>query len=202
MARSFQRKLTEHFACCSAASASISAFQHEADAAIVYSGVVNITIPGHFAGVYLNMITGVTTTSQGSNPGCDFNPYYGGNRLFSPPQMGAIVGSGNQASSVPGGGIVGPDSNFITGFPILMDAFTANLSGIVGVKFLRETDSTSLYGWVRISKSASIVAPGTIIDYGYQDNGSAILPGAIPAPGSLAALALGVLGWRVRKRNA
>ena len=57
-------RIESHFAVCAAATAAAAMLAGKnADAAIFYSGIVNITITGNFAGVYLNMITGQTGTS-------------------------------------------------------------------------------------------------------------------------------------------
>lgn len=191
--------LDTYLAACAAYTATLLAFESDADAAIVYSGVVNITIPGTFAGVYLNMVTGATSTSFASNPGADFNPYYGGSRLWAPANIGAIVGTGNQASALPQRGFVGPyvgpASNFINGTPVFTTNFTSGVATFAGVRFLRESDSVTLYGWVRMIKSSSNTLPGMILDYAYEDNG-----GAIPSSGSLAILALGACACWGRRR--
>ena len=41
-----------------------------AKADLIYSGAVNINIPSTTAGIYINLVTGVTGTSPGSVPGC------------------------------------------------------------------------------------------------------------------------------------
>ena len=52
-----------------------------AKADIVYSGMVNISVPNNFDGVYINFVTGQTGTSGASVPGWNWNPYNGGTGL-------------------------------------------------------------------------------------------------------------------------
>jgi hypothetical protein len=198
-------RLEAHFAAGAAMSAVLIAHPHDVEAAIVYSGIVNISIPGNFAGVYLNLVTGLTGTSAASVPGHDFNPYYGGNRLFMSNFLGnnAVgTGSGIAVANAPPqwfmGPVVGASSPFITStdFPT-MENFTPGSPGIIGVRFRRESDSMILYGAVGIIRSASNTTPGMISWYGYENFGATF----VPVPGSLAMLALGALGLRGRKRT-
>ena len=46
-----------------------------ADAAIIYSGVVNLNIPSTTAGLYLNVFSGVSNTNPALVPGWDVNPF-------------------------------------------------------------------------------------------------------------------------------
>src|SRR4051812_47008044 len=52
-----------------------------ADATIVYSGIVNFSIPNNFDGLYIDFVTGATGTSSAAVPGANFNPYNGGTGL-------------------------------------------------------------------------------------------------------------------------
>jgi hypothetical protein len=182
----------------------------EANAAIVYSGVVNISIGGTFAGVYLNMINGLTGTTAASVPGHDINPYYGGNRFFvatvspvSGIQASGPAGPASQAFNLAPGAPINAGGSYFAGFPINSANFTAGTPGIIGIRIFRESDSAALFGWLRVNKGASNTTAGTIVDYAYENSGAAILAGdtGIPGPGSLALLALGAISYRGRKRN-
>ena len=48
---------------------------------IIYSGIVNISVPNNFDGVYINFVTGQTGTTGSSVPGWNWNPYNGGSGL-------------------------------------------------------------------------------------------------------------------------
>jgi hypothetical protein len=205
------KRLDTHFAACAAAAAgaAIVGGAQEANAAIVYSGVVNISIGGNFSGVYLNMINGVTGTSAAAVPGHDINPYYGGNRFFvanvpaGTPGLQATGPAGTgQAMNLGLGAPITNAQSYFAGFPFLSGQFTAGTPGIVGLKIFRESDSATLFGWVRVNKGATNTTAGVIVDYAYNDvAGQGISAGEIPGPGSLALLALGALGLRGRKRN-
>ena len=203
------KRLDTHFAACAAAAAGAAMLGGEkAEAGIVYSGIVNIAIGGNFAGVYLNMVTGVTGTSAAAVPGHDINPYYGGNRIFvatvsplSGVQATGPAPAGQVLNLAPLAPINGGGSYF-AGFPLQTSAnFIAGSPGLIGIRLVRESDSATLFGWVRMIRSAGLASPGTIVDYAYEDSGQQILAGFVPAPGSLALLALGALGVRGRRRS-
>jgi len=176
------KRLDQHFAACTAAAAGAALLggAEQAQAAVVYSGVVNINIPQNFNGVYLNMVTGVTGTAAGLVVGHDINPYFGGNDLFA---QNNAAGVGIHANAGPplgqainlalGAPVVAP---FFPGFPINADAnFIVGTPGFLGVRFLRESDNVQLNGWVRMSRGGA--GAGTIVDYGYEDTGGAITAG-------------------------
>src|SRR5262245_59803052 len=82
MNRPLSTRLDRHFLGMAAATALAAPC---AQAAIVYSGVVNINIPSTLAGVYLNVVTGVNNIAPGSAPGWDVNPWNAtGFGLFNP----------------------------------------------------------------------------------------------------------------------
>jgi hypothetical protein len=183
------KRLDQHFAACTAvaAGAALLGGAEQAQAAVVYSGVVNIPMPGTFLGVYLNMVTGVTGTTAASTTGHDINPYYGGNRIFS-------TGFNN-----PGGGInaTGPAPsnaiNLALGAPVVAPfffnnpfntpaQFTVGVGGFVGIRFLNEVTNAQNFGWVRIARAANDTGVGTIIDYAYENTGGAITAGQGAAP--------------------
>lgn len=178
------KRLDAHFAACAAAAASaaVAGIGEKAGAAIVYSGVVNIPIPGNFLGVYIDLVTGVTGTSQATVPGFDLNPYYGGNSIFAQNNAAAV---GIKASAGPptgqvinlalGAPVIGP---FFTGNPLLTSAnFVPGTPGLVGVSFRRESDNAVLKGWVRMSRGANNTTAGLIVDYAYENTGASILAG-------------------------
>ena len=81
--------------CAAAASASLAVVP-SSDADIVYSGVVSINIPSTTAGIYLNVVTGVSGTTPAAVPGWDINPFSSTTfSLFNPatPTGGVYVGS-------------------------------------------------------------------------------------------------------------
>lgn len=90
----------------------------------------------------------------------------------------SLIGTGMEAADIPllnlGGGSsveIGPSSNFINGFPVFVGAFPTNGNfGGMGLRFLRESDSMTLYGWVSIVRSTSMTSARRIVDYAYKDD--------------------------------
>ena len=92
-----------------------------ADASIVYSGVVNINVPSTTAGVYLNVVTGLFGATQASAPGWDINPWLSsGLNLF-----GSTTSTGNEGPS----GLNGIGAYVGTGTTFFNMAFLAPING-------------------------------------------------------------------------
>jgi hypothetical protein len=191
-----------------------------ADATIIYSGVVNINIPSTTSGVYLNLSSGVFSTAPASAPGWDINPW--SSSAFNVWANISTETSNGVISNFTGG----TSSTLTDNIPLLTlidgtwnygrtnssettgpTAFQFNSSNnIVGVRFLNNTTNTINFGWVRFSLSGTAASqPRAIVDYAYDDSGAGILAGAMPEPtipallGVMAAGALGVRAWRKRK---
>jgi len=191
-----------------------------ANAAIIYSGVVNINIPSTTAGVYLNLSSGVFAGTPGGAPGWDLNAW--GGTSFN-------VWANNSAEAsngVIGNFTGGSSATLVDNVPFLtpvdgtwtyvrsngiettgLTAFTTSSSNnLVGIRFLNNTTNTLNFGWIRFSLSATSGAqPRAVVEYAYDDSGAAILAGQVPEPstfallGVMAAGALGVRQWRKRK---
>jgi hypothetical protein len=194
----------------------------QADATIIYSGVVNVNIPSTTSGVYINVVTGVTSTSPSGSPGWDLNPWSStsleiwGNNSASPNDGVLDNYTGGSAASVdnlPVGAVIDgswnygrTDSTIETSGPT---AFNLNSSNnIFGFRFLNENTGQYDFGWARVSLSTSQSAqPRMIVDYAYDDGGGSIMAGQVPEPSTLALLgvmaagALGVRAWRKRKNS-
>lgn len=188
-----------------------------ADASIVYSGVVNINIPSTTAGIYLNLFSGVFATTPGGAPGWDINPW--GSTGFnawannSAEATDGVIGNFTGGSSatlvdnVPFGGLIDGSSTYVRSNGIEttgLTAFNLNSSNnLVGIRFTN--GANTYFGWVRFSLGATSGAqPRAVVEYAYEDSGGAILAG-VPEPstfallGVMAAGALGVRSWRKRK---
>jgi hypothetical protein len=186
-----------------------------AHALIIYSGPININIPSTTAGVYLNVVTGVTGASEGQVPGWDVNPWSATalNMWATVAAGNAYVGSGNNYFNIPIGSFVGSSSSFTTGnsttltispsTPLNLNSF----QNFIGFRFLNESNGLTNYGWMRISLGATVESqPRAIVEYSYEDSGAGIGVGVIPEPstvallGLAAAAALGVRVWRRQMR--
>jgi hypothetical protein len=182
----------------------------EASADIVYSGPVNINIPDNIDGVYMNIITGATGAVPPAN--WDINPYsavagqfnlwgFDTTTWFNPSGVignaagyvlpfGTAIGSGPTNFFRPGGG-----TNVGT-------AVTLNAANLFGIEFLaEEAGGTTHYGWVQITFGAT-AGQRAITGYAYESTPNATInAGAIPEPGTFAALALGAVGLVARRRR-
>ena len=197
-------RLDMHFAALAAVGTlAVVGGVHKAEAAVVYSGPLNIAIPNTIDGLYINLVTGAATTPS-STPGYDLNPYVaGGNwRNFGP---SSDIGAASVISSLTAGTLIDASGAYIaqgsgTGF-----AAAFGTTAILGIRFVRESDSATLFGWVRLTLpgSPAATAAGTLVDYAYEDTGAGINAGATtPAPtAGMAVLALGGVGMLARRRK-
>lgn len=188
----------------------------QANAAIVWSGVVNLNIPSSTNGLYLNVVTGANNlpapgTAGTTVPGWDINPWSStGFSLFSPAGLPSSVNGASTAAYVrtsatggnnlPGGTVIDGNSFYGTG----TTTWSLNSSSnIFGFRFRNEANSQIHYGWARVSLAGTLQGqPRSLVEYAYEDQpGVAIAAGAIPAPGSLALLGLGAAGLVSRRRK-
>lgn len=189
-----------------------------ADAAIIYSGPVSISVPNTTAGVYLNFVTNISNVNPASVPGWDFNPFGSGGNLamFSSATAGHVtnyIGVGATVSALNFGDSISAASTYgTTGTQTTTGAGapfrTTQSTAYVGVQFQNEANANLLtYGWVLLSTTATTGFPATIIGYAYESSGAAITAGAIPEPstfallGVVAAGAVGLRAWRKRKAD-
>lgn len=211
--------LNKHFAALGAAAAAVTGVgvaQH-AVAAIVYSGPQNLNIPVTTAGIYLNLVTGVSATTPAGAPGWDVNPW--GSSSFNvwannsaSPNDGVISGGGSSTTLVdnlPVGFAVDGTSTYARSNGIETTgttAFTFPGTNYVGIRFQNENTGQQNFGWIRFSTGATQTSPRTVVDWAYENTGAAINVGATgggatPEPASLGLLALGAVGL-LRRRSA
>lgn len=183
-----------------------------AQAQIVWSGIVNINIPSTTSGVYLNVVTGVSNSSPAAVPGWDVNPWSSSTLSFfnpSTPSGGVYViggGTGTQVANLAPGTLIGPASTYGGGAAASSGSLPFNVNSsdnIVGFRFNNEAGSTLHYGWMRISLSGTLSAqPRAIVEYAFElTPNTPIQAGAIPTPGTLALLGLGAAGLVSRRRK-
>lgn len=204
-------KLNLHLAALATATAGVAAVTNNADAAVVYSGMVNINIPSTTAGVYLNLVTGVSNANPASVPGWDFNPWSSSalNMFSTTSQAGGIptayAGSGTTYSNLAVGATIGPASTFAsTGTATVNGGTPLNLNSsnnYVGFRFRNEVTGQDHFGWAQIALSGSAFAqPRAIVAYAYEDQPGVAI--TIPTPGAASMLAVGAAGLIGRRRRA
>jgi MYXO-CTERM domain-containing protein len=196
-------RLNKHFVAAAAAVAVTGA----ANAAVVYSGVLNVTIPANIDGLYLNVETGQQGSSGGAVPGWDINPY--GSTSLS---LYAASGTGymrhpqattTAKTNIAAGTAIGSSAFFYGSSSAVIGTlpgqWSLNSTGIIGFKFLA-ADGLTHYGWARIAIGASLAAR-TLVDYAFESTaGQSLNAGVVPAPGAIALL--GVAGLVTRRRRA
>jgi len=205
-------RLNAHFAAAAViASAGAMGAANHADAAIVWSGLVNIAIPSNVDGVYMNILTGQTGTSGGAVSGWDINPYGATSLQFFASTGGGFVrglgSSGTLVDNLAQGTLINASQSFGTGTAETTGAtafFPGSMSNLVGFRFVNEATGQTHYGWMRILLGGAGLAsqPRSIIEYAYESvAGAGIGAGVIiPAPGAIALL--GLAGLVSRRRRA
>jgi hypothetical protein len=208
-------RLVKHFGAAAAAATLVGA----ANAAIVYSGVINFACAVDIDGCYINVETNALSNGPGAGvPGWDVNPYStsGGMNFFNSTgggQMrrpGVTTGTaGNLAVGIAVGTVVGDAGSFNTGTGNvygttaatgLLGGWTLSSENIIGFRFVAAAGTTH-YGWMRFAMgaagSAGTSMTRTVVDYAYESTaGTGII---VPAPGAIALL--GLVGLTGRRRR-
>ena len=170
---------------------------------------VNLAIPVTPAGLYINISTGVSSTTASGAPGWDIN--VGGTHtlnLVSPGGYNFVrlnlapmsAGPSNVGNAFMISNMM-PSASWIAGGS--SNAFTIDSSAnFVGFKFVGN-DSLTHFGWMQFSIGASVTGSDRkIVSYSYNTETS-MNPGGnsivVPAPGALALLALA--GFATRRRR-
>ncbi len=207
-----KNRLDAHFASAAAVAVGAAMFgaAHQADAGIVWSGIVNINIPSSIDGVYLNVITGQTGSSGSSVTGWDVNPYSASNLTFFSSTGGGVVrGFGSSSTAVDNLAYLttigaGASFNYGNGSVETTGATAMNLNSsenLIGFRFVNEATGATHYGWMRLQfTGTSFSQPRAIVEYAFESTaGASIQAGVIPAPGALALV--GAAGLLARRRR-
>lgn len=198
-------RLDVHFAALAAvgAIAGVGTAQ-KAEAAVVYSGVVNLVITNNIDGIYLNLVSGANGTSSGAAPGFDINPYVSGGLFWNMFEGTGCteIGVGSTFTALTAGTPIDGSGAYINGSIYPVDFAT---TAILGVKFIGD-DAATHFGWVRLTlpgTPGSAPANGTIVDWAYDSTpNTGINAGVVPAPtAGMAVLAMGGLGLLGRRRK-
>lgn len=153
----------------------------------------SIGIPQDGEGVYINLVTGESAGSEGAVPGFDFDPYAqqtsepplqlrfywgsasnGGAGVASSADTYAVLAEGDTidaASTFTRMGASGDTSAWRSGID----------SGYLGVRFTNEATTILSYGWIRLSTTAPLGFPATVIDWCYEDSGAGMTITPIPS---------------------
>lgn len=195
-----------------AATALAAVMAAPAQAAIVYSGPVNIAIPDNIDGVYMNLVTGAIGSAGAAVAGWDINPYSaipGNFNLWGATtttwlNTAGVIGDTSGYVLAPNTPI-GPGTNFFRpgGNINVGDSVTLSGANLFGVQF--SEGGNTHYAWVEITFGAD-AGSRAITAWAFESTPStAILAGVVPEPGTyalmLAGLA-GIAGFAARRRKA
>jgi len=188
-----------------------------ANAAVVYSGIVNFACAVDIDGCYINVETGVLSNGPGTGvPGWDVNPYStsGGMNFFNSTGGGQMRFPGvttGPAGNLALGTSIGSTGSFNTSttgvtFGSAAGNWQYSAENVIGFRFVG-ADTGVRYGWMRFlmgaAGSSGTSMTRTVVDYGYESTaGASILAGAgaVPAPGAIALL--GLAGFAARRRRS
>ena len=209
-----KNRLDAHFA--SAAAVAIGAAMlgaaPQAEAGIVWSGIVNINIPSTSDGVYVNLVTGQAGASGGSVAGWHINPFGAASMGFFGSAGSEFMRSGGSSATLVDNlaylAEIGPSQSFGVGnLGVESTGATAmNLNSsenLIGFRFVNTATGGTHYGWMRIQfTGTSFSQPRAIVEYAYESvAGVGIQAGQIvPAPGAFVLLAAAGLMARRRRR--
>ena len=204
-------RLAKHFGAAAAAAIVVGS----ANAAIVYSGVINFACAIDIDGTYINVETAQLSNGPGAGvPGWDVNPYRSssgsGMNFFSPTGGGMVSAASGVGSALnlAGGASIGSTSNFSSStatiaFGAAAGQWQYGANNLVGFRFVSSAGTTH-YGWMRFlmgSQPASgNLVTRTVVDFAYESvAGASIGAGVVPAPGAIALLGLAGLAGRRRR---
>ncbi|HEY1049619.1 MAG TPA: hypothetical protein VGE39_07680 [Prosthecobacter sp.] len=178
-----------------------------APAAVIYSGLQNITIPNDFEGVYLNILTGQSTATQPGtwNNAPMINPFFGGTAIATSDFLRPVITGTDQIENLAYSTIVGPGSSFASGesgssthVGGSLNQFLLGVEGYIGYAFQTSIGGPTMYGVMRVTLDND-GSGATIHDWSYDDTGA---PVSVPEPKRTLILAAGLLCVARRRRRS
>ena len=178
-------------------------------ATIIYSGVKNISIPITFDGIFLDIDTGATSTSD-SLANWDLNLFFGGEGIGSNLSLKPVkTGSGNLDPIInqTAGTTIDLNSEFYGGdfsgssthIGSDINQFESGAKGYFGFQFTPNGTMNTWFGWMHTTLD-NTGGTGIIHDWAWEDSGAAIQVDAIPEPAVLSLMiTFSTLGLILRK---
>ncbi|WP_309386002.1 PEP-CTERM sorting domain-containing protein [Cerasicoccus frondis] len=182
-----------------------------AAASLEYSGLQNIAIPTDFTGVFVDIVTGASSTADDADfSDSDVNFFFGGSGVangleFQPARTG--TGNLDAIVNLAPGSIVDGSLNFSSGFGgsqnehlgVSLDQFQIGETGYLGFQF--DIDGSIHFGFMRVQLGNADTG-GMILDWTYESTPNTGVT-VVPEPGHYAVmiglLGLGIVLWRRRQ---
>ncbi len=165
-------------------------FASSADAAEHCVANANLTVPATTEGLYLNLVTGTSATTEAGVPGFDVDLYAVANTeptgqlrfYWGPASNGGagVASSGDIYAALTSGQLVSPASLFTrAAFGGNTSAWQAGSTAYLGMRFQNEGTGAINYGFLHLTTSAPLGFPATINGWCYESSGAAITTHAI-----------------------
>ena len=186
--------------------AAMLAFAPAAHAIVVMSPASNIVVPATTAGVYINVVSGVSNVAPALAPGWDINPFGSTSLIFFNPTAPAggvyVVTGGTTPVNLALGSVIGPAAAYGSGTANFSGTWQLNATNYFGFRFIG--DDTQLhygYGTMIVGATADVRSVGRLF-YESVAN-TAITVSAVPEPASWALMlgGLAVAGALARRRS-
>ena len=182
-----------------------------ANAAILYSGQKNITIANTFTpSVFIDIDDLAGSGSSAPQTGWDVNTFFGGQGFGNSTNFQPVRASATDSSAIINlttGSLVDSSQIYFnapagssTHIGTNPGQFASGSNGFIGFKLTDNSAAGPFFGWMRVNFS-NTGAAGNVIDWAYDNSGSAITVGAIPEPSALALLGLGGMLCAFRRRR-
>ena len=192
----------------------VVALAPQANATPILSPAANVVIPVTTAGIYINVVTGVTNIAPASVIGWDMNPFSTTSlNWFNPtsPAGGVYMrGTSTTPGNQPLGTLVDTFANYGSGSSTFGGAATQwqfNATNYIGFRFLNEADTLIHYGWASVLVGATAIDPVRSVQQIYYESqaNTGITVGdtgsGVPEPSTAALLAAGAMGLLALRRR-
>jgi hypothetical protein len=139
---------------------------------VVDSGVVNIAVPQTTAGIYINWLNGCAATTPSGCPGYDINPWGSTNLHYAWSGGDCVSADGLVCDDLGSGDTIGSGSTFGDADPSTTER--AGGTFLVGFEFTNEDTLQTNYGYMKVTTTAPLGTPATIVEYWYDNSGADI----------------------------
>jgi hypothetical protein len=203
----------------------VAALPPTAEAGVIHSSIVNLSIPVTTAGVYVNVVTGTSSNTPSGVPGWDLNPwgssalnFWANNAAELNDGMMTLSGAPTLVANLtPGSSVDGTDTFVrtagIAGVGATPGQFQLSGLNYVGFRFVSDTDGLTHFGWASVFLGPTLTDPSRKLVDVYYESGAdtAIVVGdtgaasSAPEPSTallLAAGASGLFAFRRRRRES